>query len=253
MADDGSDEDLARLVGDLVRTLRELESELEPPEPGERPPLPTPRDLRRFTSEVAIPGLVLVLETNIRALRLLQRALRLADGADAAREETSRIQDHARSVSESSLERLDDALVDIREAIEGRPDEAEAAELLDQARELRAEVQQRLRESRNEKGSGETGGKAVEEGETEAKDDDSAAETAGDGTVESDPSPVDVDAELRTIKSELEDTDGPGESDGADSGHESDDHPDSDSSADDHPDSDSSDDDSPADRRGDGE
>jgi hypothetical protein len=199
MTSDDSDEDLSRLVTDLVRTLRELESELEPPSPEDGPRLPTPRDLRRLTSEVAIPGLILVLETNIRALRLLQRALRLAEGADTAREETSRIQEQARSVSETTLERLDDALVDLRDAVEGRPNEAEAAELLDQARDLRAEVQERLREAGRENGavpdSGET--QSDPTGDSEATDD--GPETDGDQ--------VDVDAELRTIKSELEDID----------------------------------------------
>lgn len=217
MPSDGSDEDLARLVADLVRTLRDLESELEPPGPGDGPRLPTPRDLRRLTSEVAIPGLILVLETNIRALRLLQRALRLADDADAAREGTGRIQEQARSMSETTLERLDDALVDLRDAVEGRPNEAEAAELLDQARELRAEVQERLRESARENGatptaSDESGESSGDEGGTEDRD-------------RSDRDQVDVEAELRTIKSELDQIDDeldPDETDGTAAGGDGD-------------------------------
>ena len=75
MSDRDSGEDLSRLVAELVTTLEDLEDELEPSD--ERPLRPpTPGELRRFTSDVAIPGLILILESNIRALRLLQRALR---------------------------------------------------------------------------------------------------------------------------------------------------------------------------------
>ncbi|PSP55305.1 hypothetical protein BRC74_00065, partial [Halobacteriales archaeon QH_7_68_42] len=67
MSDRDSGEDLSRLVAELVTTLEELEDELEPPD--ERPLRPpTPGEMRRFTSDVAIPGLILILESNIRAL-----------------------------------------------------------------------------------------------------------------------------------------------------------------------------------------
>ena len=113
MPSDGSDEDLARLVADLVRTLRELEDELEPPEPDGTPRLPTPEDFRRFTSEVAIPGLILVLETNIRALQLVQRALRIAtdsDSSDASAPSRTRAQ--AVKLGQATLSRLDDTLTE---------------------------------------------------------------------------------------------------------------------------------------------
>lgn len=193
MADDGADEDLARLVADLVRTLRDLEQELGPPEPGETPRLPTPRDLRRLTSEVAIPGLILVLETNIRALRLLQRALRLADGADRASEETARIQERARSASETTLEKLDDALVELRDAVEGRPNDENAAQLLEEARDLRDEVQRRLRESRREAGARDASASGGEDADGSEEGDDGPEPVA-----------VDVDAELKSIKDELD-------------------------------------------------
>ena len=98
MSDRDSGEDLSRLVAELVTTLEELEDELEPPD--ERPLRPpTPGEIRRFTSDVAIPGLILILESNIRALRLLQRALRLSEGADRTRRETEELGARARDVS----------------------------------------------------------------------------------------------------------------------------------------------------------
>lgn len=208
MRDDSGDEDLARLVASLVRTLRELESELEPPEPGRGPRPPTPREVRRFASDVAIPGLILVLETNIRALRLLQRSLRLADDADRATESAGELRSRAESASETTLARLDDALADLQSAIEGRPDNEEAASLLDEARDLRAEVERRLDERARGNGASE---------EPSADTDDSEADAAAEGADESvdtysrddadEAVQVDVDAELQSIKSELDDGD----------------------------------------------
>jgi hypothetical protein len=105
------DEDLSRLVAELVTALQGLEGELDPPR-GPRPP--TPRELRRFTSEVAIPGMILVLETNIRALRLLQRALEISERADRTRED-ARLGERARSVGDTTLDKLDELAGRIRE------------------------------------------------------------------------------------------------------------------------------------------
>jgi hypothetical protein len=219
MADDGSDEDLARLVADLVRTLRELEQEVEPPSPGDGPRLPTPRELRRFASEVAIPGIILVLETNVRALRLLQRALRLSETADEARESSGEIRERARSVSETSLERLDDALVELSDALEGRPANDDATRLLDEARDLRAEVQQRLRESTQSNGDGPSAGgrddrSTASEGGSEGDDRD----TGDDETTVA----VDVDAELQSIKNQLDESEDGGPDSDADTNGSSD-------------------------------
>ncbi|QPV62968.1 hypothetical protein I7X12_20025 [Halosimplex litoreum] len=231
MADDSSDEDLARLVTDLVRTLRELEDELEPPRPDDGPRLPTPRDLRRFTSEVAIPGFILILETNIRALRLLQRALRLADGAETASRETEQLRERAKSASESTLSRLDEALVGLQDAVEGRPNDDEAAELLDDARELRAEIHRRIRESAPEDSDVDRASGGAED---ESSDPDGRSDADGDDAVS-----VDVDAELESIKRDLDElpgaddapTDGDGEASG--DGDGDDDEPPSDASPDD--------------------
>lgn len=208
------DEELSRLVAELVTALRDLEAELDPPR-GPRPP--TPRELRRFTSEVAIPGAILVLETNVRALRLLQRALELSERTDQTREDV-RLGDRARTVSDTTLDKLDDALADLEGAVRGRADNEEAAQILDEARRLREEVGTRLEEHGNE------------------EDDDEAG--PGDERGDGDTSPqVDVDAELESIKAELDEQAGDRPEDGADtpgeSGDGDDDAPDDDAPDDD--------------------
>jgi len=80
MSSSPDDTDVGPLVADLVRTLHETEREFEPRTERGLPRPPSPRELIRFTSDVGIPGVILLLRTNIEALKLLQRALRLADG-----------------------------------------------------------------------------------------------------------------------------------------------------------------------------
>src|SRR6056297_4364533 len=76
---DAGDPDVTRLLRDLTRELQTLQRELDD---GSRRGLSSGSQLSRFTSEVAIPGVILLLETNIRALQLLRRTIRLADGRD---------------------------------------------------------------------------------------------------------------------------------------------------------------------------
>jgi len=223
MSDRDSGEDLARLVAELVTTLEDLEAELDPPEDRPLRP-PTPSELRLFASDVAIPGLILVLETNIRALRLLQRALRLSEGTERTRRQGAELSRRARDVSETTLERLDDALVDLQDAVEGRPNDEEAADLLADARELRSEVQTRLREysegaadrAREATDRGESDDGAVditvgEPGESDAEEADGSDANDGSRTDDADDVDeavddvaVDVDAELESIKRELD-------------------------------------------------
>ena len=59
-----SDADVTRLLRDLTRELQTLQREVEN---QDRRSVTTRRQLSEFTSEVAIPGLILLLETNIRA------------------------------------------------------------------------------------------------------------------------------------------------------------------------------------------
>lgn len=165
-----ADEQLREQVSELADTLSELEGELR--EQRRRPRL---ADLLRFTREVTIPAVILVLRTNIEALRLLQRALAMGD------RDESRLRARAEEAGRSALSGLDDALADLNEALSGTPQDARARDLLEEARELQDEVESEL--------AGES--RAV-----------SAA--APDEGVD-----IDVDAELRSIKDEIDDEGGP--------------------------------------------
>lgn len=190
------DESLLRLTTDLARSLRNLERELEPRPPGPRPP--TPRELLRFTDEIAIPALILVLETNIRALRLLQRAIRLADDRAPSQERETPVRDRAVDISRTTLDRLDDALAELQSAIEGRPENDDAREILAETRSLRDEIDARLAAESPD----ETVDTRAEPSSTEV--------------------PVDVDAELQSIKEDIDETRGSGDDADNDSDADSD-------------------------------
>lgn len=169
--------DLADLSEELSVTLRDLRDELRAPRgPFGLPRPPTPREVLRFTESYAIPTAVAVLEANIRALELLAAAIRAVEGGAS---DADRARSRAESVSRATLERLDDALASLQDALEGRPENAEARRLLDEARELRAEI------------------------------DDHDGTTRDVHEV-----PVDVESELDSIKRDLGESDGGSEGDG---------------------------------------
>lgn len=216
MSDRDSDPELTQLLTDLTTTLRELEREVEPERPR-GPRLPTPSELSRFTSEVAIPGLILILQTNIRALQLLQRALRLADGRNPTPDSAvSEARTRAEEVGRASLSQLETVLTDLQSALEARPENGQADELLSRARDLREEVQDEL-----------------EEGErSSAPDRTDGTETGLDQT---DAVSIDIESELQSLKDNLdeaEDDDAP-ETDGYDGGSTGDTGGDTDGSEDD--------------------
>jgi HPt (histidine-containing phosphotransfer) domain-containing protein len=182
------DEQLREQVDDLAGTLADLESELR--EQRRRPRL---RDLVRFTREVTIPAIILVLRTNIEALRLLQRVLAFGDREGGGRE--SQLRERAEAAGQSALTELDSALEDLGDALSGRPRDGRARDLLAEARDLQEEVEAELYRGPR----------------------------AGPGPGGDDPGGVDidVDAELQSIKDELDDggvESGGGASDAGDGG-----------------------------------
>lgn len=138
-------DDLEDRVDDLQRSLEELRREIEPRPPrgpGGLPRPPTPGELVRFADQQAIPTAIAVLEANIRALELLQGAMRLADSGRAAGEEADRTRERAEDLSRRSLDRLDAVLDDLQEATRADtlPPEGEARDILEEARTLREEL-----------------------------------------------------------------------------------------------------------------
>jgi hypothetical protein len=201
MSDRGTDTKLTREVGALIRTLEDLQDELDPGR-RRRLGLPTPRDLLRFTSEVTIPATILVLETNVRVLRLLQRTIRLTTGeAETSTDASSGVRDRATALGRETLRGLDAALADLESTVEGTPSDDEAASLLAEARTLRDEVDARLA------AEGELGdASGVEDGESSRRDRERVD--------------VDVEAELQSIKDDIDEGSDPEDrgSDGDDGG-----------------------------------
>ena len=178
---DAGDPDVTRLLRDLTRELQTLQRELDD---GSRRGLPSGSQLSRFTSEVAIPGVILLLETNIRALQLLRRTIRLADGRDPRDTGSStarEFRDRAEQLGQATLVQLDNALAEVQESLDEREGDDEATQLLEDARRLQSQIREQLAQSEAE----------------------STAIDIGDD--ETDPVDIDVDAELQSLKDNLED------------------------------------------------
>ncbi len=149
MSDDreGPD-DLEARLDRLEATLEELRDTVlddERVRSGRRAAKPAAETALRLTERLALPAAVAALEANVRALTFVQDRLRELEERDRTGEaplEPSR-------VSERMLDRLDDALGGMERAIEDSslPQNAEARRLLERARELNADVRDRVQEA----------------------------------------------------------------------------------------------------------
>lgn len=186
-------DDLAPLLEELAATLDELRGELDDERPRRL------RDLLQFTEQYTIPAVIAILETNIRLLELTAGAIRLADGRLGERDGPGR-----RDVALDALER---GLDDLSGALRGDPTDPEARKLLEEARDLRREVRGRVAAAR-EPEPGETSDTAPDtseprgyrvpvEQEREEPEEREASEVQ-------EANEVDVDAEIETIKRELQ-------------------------------------------------
>lgn len=197
-----SEEDLAAAMEELARGLEDLRTELERSE-GRRgvSRLPTPRDLLRFTERYAIPTAVAALEVSARMLELVAAAIR---SSDRSRRQGRARDDRVVTAGYEALDRVDRALVDLGTAVERRGSpQPEVRRLLEEVRTLRAEVDDRLTAaggdtvSRRSSDPGDRRGtvsipvRDVDEGPT------------------GEPSGVDVEAELESIKDEVDREDEP--------------------------------------------
>ena len=176
MSDTPEEPDVTELLADLTQELRRIQREVEPERRSLR------RDLARFTSEVAIPALILVLKTNIQMLELLRRAIRIAEGREQDHPRSGEMRQRAERLGQATLSQLDTLLVELQSAVEGRPNDERARQLIDEARSLQQEIQEEFDTERD--------------GETEGVN-------------------IDVDAELRALK---DDVDRYSEDDDADDG-----------------------------------
>lgn len=230
---DDSQRDLEAAVEELSETLRELRAELREPPTGPlgMPRPPTPGEFLRFTEQYTLPALISLLETAIRTLELLGASIRLLedepvvdDRPTGSRADVRKRRGRVAAVGRTTLEALDEALAELQAAApSGQPMGPEVQRLLAEARDLGAEVDARLAEATTDRtdedvheidvqagsGDGADGGRrgAGAAGSESGRD---ASTGPGDG----DPG-VDVDAELDSIKDELDGREQPGEAHGA--------------------------------------
>jgi hypothetical protein len=206
---DDREDDLERTVGELAATLDELRDELEPERRTSRV-----RELVRFTEQFTIPAIIAILETNVRLLEMLQGAIRLADG---------RLDEGSERTADRAFDAIDGALSDARDALAGAPGNSDARLLLEQARELRAEAERQVRERRREappesarQGDDGPGDErpGVEGSDVEGRNEGDAGSGTRRGVGRKSESrerphevPVDVEAELETIRREVGDGD----------------------------------------------
>jgi hypothetical protein len=138
-----------------------------------------------------------VLEANVRALELLQAALRLSDPEHAATEGADRTRVRAEELSRRSLDRLDDVLRDLQEAAGGDtlPRNSDAREILEEARRLREEIATGIGEAERDR-------ERARDRDREREEDRRDADATDEGIE------IDVEDELDSIRAELEGDDG---------------------------------------------
>lgn len=214
-----SPRDAADVAGELADELESLRAELRRDRRGPfgLPAPPRPRELLRFADEYAIPFAVAVLEANLRALELLQATIRAIETGEAAGEEARAARDRAQAVSRASLDRLDDVLADLETAARGRelPSNDEARAVIEQARQLRAELASAMDETGRDGPDSLEGPDDDSDGRSTGR---SADETPGrakgtDGESPPEEVQIDVESELRSIKADLDELDDEGDGD----------------------------------------
>ncbi|UPM42760.1 DUF7547 family protein [Halocatena salina] len=199
---DRQDEDLEELLVELSTTLSELQDTLADEHQPQSRRLPSPGRFLRFTEEHTIPTLISLLETHIRALELLQGLLGLVNGREQREASQQRGDRRVQETGRRTLDALDGALSDLQGALHGEPSNEDARALLNDARTLSEEIDERLTNPTE----------TTEKNGTEKTTDDSAS---ADGAIridvnEPDTDPdseeeISVDEELDTIKRELDD------------------------------------------------
>ncbi|MBZ6496307.1 DUF7547 family protein [Natrinema longum] len=227
MAD--QDDELVDAVRELARTIDALRTELEGSHPRRRPPLrpPTPRELLRFTDDVALPATLAVLETSVRALEAFQRSLKLLrterearDRTTAAAETTS---ERANELRRTTLSQLDTVLAELQRAAsgDGLPANEQARDLLEEARELRDDVDTRLRNAADREREATDPDRTTSEGSVAIDIEEGPPTDSETDDDDSDPA-VDVDAELETLRDQYADADDDGPHEAEDSSDDED-------------------------------
>jgi len=131
----------------------------------------------------------------------LQRGIRMTESGRRVREEGSAIGDRAADVSRTTLDRLGSTLEDLQDATArgGTPESGPARELIEEARRLRDEIDQRLREAQGTTTLDDFQDRGEEDDREEPDDAEPEADSAASEVH------VDVDAELDSLKEQYGD------------------------------------------------
>ncbi|WP_367996594.1 DUF7547 family protein [Haloferax volcanii] len=216
-----------------------------------RPPRPpTFGEVLRFTESYTIPTVIAVLEATIASLELLRRLMRLSDPGRAMDDARTETEARMRNVPKSAVSGVDRALDELRNALSEAdlPSNPEARDVMDRARSLADELDARLSEAERERTARERRWREDErtfESEWQRRDDarrsgdgtrasrdaepvgtgpvridvtEEAGPDGGDDGSGSDEPTVDVDAELESIKREVNGDDGDDGDGGTDAG-----------------------------------
>lgn len=217
---DDRERELAEATAELSETLEALRAELEAPPEGPLglPRPPSPGELLRFTEQHTIPATIALLEAAIRSLELLAAALRVADGrpieaASGGTRSGTLAGDRLAATSRETLRRLDDALAELQSAARGDPSNPEVRRLLEEARGLRTEVDDRLSEaiegdasqSERDRAAQSRGDEPETQPDRGTEPDRSSHAGPDHGTERDDAVGIDVDEELASIKRTVED------------------------------------------------
>lgn len=177
-------DELADVLNDLRRDLRETERDQRSP----RGPLRPPRlsELIRFTEQYTIPTIIALLETTIKSLELLQGTLRLADPGRNVTEGSESTGDRLADVREGATAGLSRSLTELRTALsEGNlPEDAASRSIIADARDLTAEIESRIDESRRDAGAARSQRGENDRGDTRNRpvhaDDNAGTEASAD-------------------------------------------------------------------------
>lgn len=233
--------DLPELLDSLEETLATLRAELDPDgtdrpstSRGRRPPRPPRmRDVLRFTDEYTIPTLVSIMEANVRLLKLAQAGIRavdperstLGDGESDVGSVLNELRRATGDAGRASGDKLTASLSELQRAIEesDTPQNPEARDLLTDAQSLSAEIEHRIRESREQTDlsrfdrrnwwndelretptEGEPNPVRIEvTDEADETEDDEEGKGFEDGDRADAEPDVDIDAELESIREEM--------------------------------------------------
>jgi hypothetical protein len=208
MADDErSDAELAELLAELQTTLEDVQSSV-----GSDRQIPRTTELLRYTESYTIPTLIAALEAAVRALELLQATLRLVDGRPPVQSNRTRQGEPTTgvgSVGRATVERVDAALSELTDAVEGEPPAQEARDLLTEARALREEIDKRLGTPRRRTGNDGQDTSLAPPEPTDVGPHEIPVTAEGDNPVtaqdnkDANSAEVDVDAELESIRDEV--------------------------------------------------